>query len=90
MIIVSEFIKGFAFDVYKSGTPKKSTPEFDIFELPSGFLDHLALILFKEGRDFHPGTVPTETLIIPVTINNRQGYMLDKKIAFSYNSTKKE
>jgi hypothetical protein len=88
MIKVSKSIERRADNIYKSGTPKKSTTEFDVFEVPSGFLDHLALLIFKEGKDFLPGTVPDGTLIIPVNIENRHGYMMDKIIAFSYDPMK--
>lgn len=52
-----------------------------IFEIAPGFLDHYALLLWREGKDFSafPGTI-----FFPVPVDRRRGYLLDRQIAQDY------
>ncbi|MDD3731174.1 MAG: hypothetical protein PHU88_02225 [candidate division Zixibacteria bacterium] len=59
---------------------------FEVYEVPeriSTFRAY-ALLLFREAHDFGEGNVPKGTMIIPVTIDSRRGYLIDKEIARNY------
>lgn len=60
--------------------------DFEVYEVPAGLSTFrgYALLLFRETHDFGEGKAPKGTMIIPINIDNRRGYFIDRNIARSY------
>ena len=63
----------------------KQDTDFEIYEVPPGDLDNMALLLFAKGKDFGVGEYP-EDLLIPVKLDDRLGYLWKKKAALKFRS----
>jgi hypothetical protein len=91
-IIVSSYIKKLANKIHDRELPIKSTEDFEIYEVNERPLKGWALLIFKEGKNFLPDELPEGTIILPVGIGNRSGYLIGNKqiaLAFKLNSGKK-
>lgn len=84
-VLTSEQMQQRAAEALKQDTVLKSTPDFDVLALPAGFMEHLVLFLWKEGRDFAPGQLPRDYLF-PVQLDGRQGYLWGKEAALAFNA----
>ena len=83
-IHTSELMQQRAADALTQGTVLKTGNGFVVYALPAGFMDHLALLLWEEGKDFSPSAVPRDFLL-PVPLEGRQGYLWGKDAALAFN-----
>jgi hypothetical protein len=72
----------------------RSEPEFEVYELPPGFMDHFAYLLWREGRDFDRDAREIERhgfgMVFPVDLGNRRGYLILKERLLAFRSWPQE
>lgn len=68
-----------ALEARQMGTVLKSTDDFDIFQLPPGFMDHLVLFLWKTDRV----GAPPAGITLPVDFGDRRGVLCGREAALA-------
>ncbi|MBI3956866.1 MAG: hypothetical protein HY340_02650 [Candidatus Kerfeldbacteria bacterium] len=85
-IVTSTLMKQRAAEAFQRREVLKSTDDFDIYALPEGLMSHLVLFLWKEGKNFPENAVP-RAFLMPVVIENRDGYLWEKEAALAYSGS---
>jgi hypothetical protein len=62
----------------------RETELFEVFQMPEKF-KQFCLFLAKEGKTFPKDMIPEDVLVIPVDINDREGYLLPLSLAHELN-----
>ena len=63
------------------GNTISSTDEYQVYALPPDLtMEGYVLVLYLEGKDVSAGGLPASTLIVPVEINNRKGYLIHRTL----------
>ncbi|PIS42498.1 MAG: hypothetical protein COT24_03170 [Candidatus Kerfeldbacteria bacterium CG08_land_8_20_14_0_20_40_16] len=83
-VLVSEEMKKQAQEAVQANQVLRSTDRFEVYQMPQGDLDHMALVLFRKGYDADPDEI-NGNLFIPVEIDGRKGYLLETETAMAYN-----
>lgn len=78
-IEVSEEMKRRALDAFERGVVLKETDEYEVYELAPGFMDHLALLLWKVGKDFSNERPFPNHFILPTDVAGRRGYLIARE-----------
>lgn len=73
-------------EVLADNTIVRSTDTFEVLAVPESLtmFSAYALLLYLPDQDMGKGNTPQNTMIIPVTVNDRKGYFIDRDVAQTY------